>query len=164
MITTDILTIARTIGEILAGRNWQVTTAESCTGGLVASVLTETPGSSAWFEQGIVSYSNIVKHRLLGVQDATLQQYGAVSEEVAREMAMGAQKSAKAEIGLAVTGIAGPDGGSAEKPVGTVCFGWAMPDKIVSDTCHFDGERQAVRLQSVHFILQRLLQYLDAKN
>lgn len=164
MITKDILTLACIAGEILSTKKWQITTAESCTGGLIASTFTEIPGSSAWFEQGIISYSNKVKMRLLGVNPSTLEQYGVVSEEVAREMAIGAQQIAQASIGMSVTGLAGPSGGTDEKPVGTVCFAWAMPDKVVSATHYFSGDRQAVRLQSVKFALEVLLQHLHAAN
>jgi nicotinamide-nucleotide amidase len=164
MITKDILTLARITGEILSTKNWQVTTAESCTGGLIASTLTEIPGSSAWFEQGIISYSNRVKVRLLGVKQSTLEQYGVVSEEVAREMAVGAQQIAQATIGVSVTGLAGPGGGTDEKPVGTVCFAWAMPDHVFSATAYFGGNRQTVRLRSVKFALEGLLQHLNTLN
>jgi nicotinamide-nucleotide amidase len=164
MITKDILTLSRITGEILTTQQWQITTAESCTGGLLANTLTETPGSSAWFEQGIISYSNRVKVRLLGVKQSTIEQYGVVSEEVAREMARGAQQSAQAAIGVSVTGLAGPSGGTDDKPVGTVCFAWAMPDTVLSATRCFEGDRQAVRLQSVKFALEGLLQHLESFN
>lgn len=161
MLTEDILSLARILGEVLTSTNRRVTTAESCTGGLIASALTETPGSSAWFEQGIVSYSNAVKMRLLDVKETTLNTHGAVSEAVAREMAIGARQSAGADLAISVTGIAGPDGGSAQKPVGTVCFAWATPGQAGSATCHFVGNRQSIRLQSVKFALETLLQQAE---
>jgi nicotinamide-nucleotide amidase len=137
-----------------------VVTAESCTGGLIAQALTETAGSSNWFERGFVTYSNESKVDLLGVRIATLQSDGAVSERVAWEMAAGALKHSPAALSLAVTGIAGPGGATAGKPVGTVCFGWGValpgsgPDTlIVCEQRRFDGDRNAVRRQSAAYAL-----------
>lgn len=161
MISDDIKQLAEEIGKRLNQKHWRITTAESCTGGLIAAALTEVAGSSAWFEQGIVSYSNDVKIRLLDVQETTLHQYGAVSEEVAKEMAIGAQTLAQANIALSVTGVAGPGGGSPEKPVGMVCFAWAIEDKVMSVTSHFSGSRQDIRGQSLAFCLNFLLQNLE---
>lgn len=160
MISKQMIQKADQIGQKLMQKNWQITTAESCTGGLIAGALTEVSGSSRWFEQGVVTYSNTVKMRLLGVQEATLQDEGAVSEAVAREMAKGAKKLAAAQIAVAVTGIAGPEGGSKEKPIGTICFAFALNDILVSKTQHFSGDRQAIRLSTVAFALDTLLQHL----
>lgn len=160
MIFDAIVQKSTQIGQRLVQKHWQITTAESCTGGLIASALTEVPGSSLWFEQGIVSYSNAVKMRLLHVKEATLEQYGAVSEEVAKEMALGAKALTQAQIALSVTGIAGPGGGTKDKPVGTVCFAFALDDNLLSMTQYFDGDRQAIRLSSVQFALDTLLKHL----
>lgn len=137
-------------------------TAESCTGGWVAQAITAVPGSSAWFECGFVTYSNEAKQELLGVQAATLSTHGAVSEATVREMAAGALTRSRAEVACAISGIAGPSGGSAEKPVGTVCFAWAMVGRAVETaSLHFDGDRRAIRAQSVRAALQGLLDRLQ---
>ena len=136
-------------------------TAESCTGGWVAQVVTATAGSSSWFDRGFVTYSNRSKQDMLGVSSATLTQHGAVSEPTAREMAAGAIKHSAAQVALAITGIAGPGGGSADKPVGTVCFAWALADgRVESCTCYFPGDRETIRRQAVERALQGLLSYL----
>ena len=146
------------IGEQLKARQATVTAAESCTGGWIAKVFTDVSGSSAWFERGFVTYSNEAKQQMVGVQSATLAQYGAVSEQTVREMAQGACHAASAEYGIAVSGIAGPDGGSAEKPVGTVWFAIAGPDgHVLSQRQIFAGDREAVRRQAVCWALQTLL-------
>lgn len=133
--------------EHLAARGLKVSTAESCTGGLVASLLTELPGSSAWFERGFVTYSNLAKIEMLGVDEALINSRGAVSKEVAEAMALGALAHSAADLSLSVTGIAGPGGGSAAKPVGTVWIAWALRDKAVQSVhCHFpDVSRQEFR-------------------
>ncbi len=155
--------LARKVGEALKAAGARLVTAESCTGGWVAQVVTSVAGSSDWFERGLVTYSNDAKMELLGVRPATLQRHGAVSEETAREMAQGALARSKGTIALAITGIAGPTGGSAAKPVGTVCFGWARAGaEPVSETRRFDGDRQAVRCQSVVRALEKVLELLDA--
>jgi nicotinamide-nucleotide amidase len=137
-------------------------TAESCTGGWVAQVLTSVAGSSQWFERGFVTYSNAAKQELLGVGKATLEAHGAVSEETAREMALGALERSRGTLTLAITGIAGPGGGSRDKPVGTVCFAWAARDGGTSaETRRFDGDRDAVRRQSVEHSLAHVLRMLD---
>jgi nicotinamide-nucleotide amidase len=137
------------LGAQLLRRGWRVTSAESCTAGLLAWALTETAGSSHWFEQGVVTYSNEAKGKLLNVSAATLSSFGAVSEPCALEMAQGALASAGADLALSVTGIAGPGGGSADKPVGTVCFAAALRNGIVqTQTCHFSGDRTSVRQQA----------------
>ena len=135
-------------------------TAESCTGGWVAQALTSIAGSSQWFERGFVTYSNSAKRELLGVKQRTLKKHGAVSEETAREMAAGALRRSRASIALAVTGVAGPSGGSAAKPVGMVCFAWAKGRRLRSETRRFRGGREAVRRQSVMRALEGVLETL----
>lgn len=153
---------AEAVAAALAARGQMLATAESCTGGWVAQVLTSLAGSSAWFERGFVTYSNAAKQDLLGVPVATLERHGAVSEATARAMAQGALQASKAAVALAVTGIAGPGGGSAEKPVGTVCFAWAaVGQAVASETARFTGDRQAVREQAVARSLDGLLAYLQ---
>ena len=140
------------VGELIAARK-AVSTAESCTGGWIAKALTDVPGSSACFGYGIVSYSNGAKESMLGVQNRTLADNGAVSEPIVREMAEGALKLSGADISVAVSGVAGPDGGTDEKPVGTVWFAWSMrgPSGITTDTDlqRFEGNRESVRMQTV---------------
>lgn len=152
--------LAQKVGEALKARGWKLATAESCTGGWVAMALTAIPGSSDWFERGYVTYSNAAKREELGVQEATLREHGAVSEATAREMAEGALRRAHAQAALAITGVAGPTGGTAAKPVGTVCFAWAQGSKISSRTMRFDGDRESVRRQSVLHALEGLLESL----
>ncbi|MER0204219.1 MAG: CinA family protein [Nitrosomonas sp.] len=137
-------------------------TAESCTGGGVGQAVTAVPGSSAWYERGYITYSNTAKREMLGVQQATLDQYGAVSPQTAQEMAIGALNHSHAQISVSITGIAGPDGGTAEKPVGMVCFAWAAQEGLVrQETRYFTGDREAVRRQAVATALQGILQILD---
>ncbi|CNF35998.1 competence damage-inducible protein A [Yersinia rohdei] len=146
------------VGNKLKERDSWVTCAESCTGGWVAKVLTDIAGSSAYFDRGFVTYSNKAKHDLLGVKESTLEKYGAVSEAVVQEMALGALREAKADFAVSISGIAGPDGGSAEKPVGTVWFAFATNEGlVVASKQHFCGDRDAVRLQATVFALQTLL-------
>ena len=147
--------------ELLQKNEIKVTCAESCTGGLLASILTEVSGSSQWFEMGFVTYSNQAKMQLLGVSDQTLQNFGAVSEQTAFEMASGARERANADYALSVTGIAGPTGGTVEKPVGTVCFGLATLDCVKTYTQHLTGNRQQIRESSVAFALSRLMDVLS---
>ena len=148
------------IAERLVATGKSVSCAESCTGGLLAAEFTRLPGSSAWFHMSWVTYSNEAKQRLLGVLPHTLETYGAVSEETVREMAEGALRLANADYALSISGIAGPDGGSAEKPVGTVCFGLATRQTSFARRMHFTGDRNAVRAQAVAFALQWLVQEL----
>lgn len=154
--------LAKKLGERLKAAKAALVTAESCTGGWAAQVVTSVSGSSEWFERGFVSYSNAAKQELLGVQAETLARHGAVSEETAREMALGALARAKATHALAITGVAGPSGGSRDKPVGTVCFAWADAAGCRSETVRFSGDREAVRRQSVIHSLEGVLQRLDA--
>jgi nicotinamide-nucleotide amidase len=154
-------TLATLVGTRLKAGGDSLATAESCTGGWVAGAATAIAGSSAWFERGFVTYSNEAKHEMLGVLEATLAAHGAVSEETAREMAAGALANSRASVSLAVTGIAGPSGGSDAKPVGTVCFAWARGSRVVCETRRFDGDRERVRRQSVIRALQGVLELLD---
>ncbi|MDY7026450.1 MAG: CinA family protein [Pseudomonadota bacterium] len=145
------------LAAILIERRWQVSTAESCTGGGVSFSLTSIAGSSAWFERSFVTYSNQAKVELLGVKAETLAAVGAVSQEVAEQMACGARAVAQADIAVSVTGIAGPGGGSEQKPVGTVWFGLAHPEFTLTDRKCFAGDRQAVREQSIDHAISLLL-------
>lgn len=131
-------------------------TAESCTGGLIAAACTDLAGSSTWFERGFVSYSNEAKSELLGVPAALIARHGAVSEEVVRAMVQGALQHSRAQVGVAVTGVAGPSGGSVTKPVGTVWFGWATPSGVCCEVHHLEGDRAAVRQATVRHALHRL--------
>lgn len=150
--------LATTLGEYLNANNGLLATAESCTGGGIAAAVTDIAGSSGWFERGFVTYSNLAKSDMLGVLPATLAQFGAVSEEVARAMALGALAHSTATLSVAVTGVAGPGGGSPDKPVGTVCFGYALRDGLsFTRRCHFAGDRAAVRAQSVETALVALV-------
>ena len=156
---TDIVAaLASQVAQQLRSREFMVTTAESCTGGLVAAALTEIAGSSAWFERGFVTYSNHAKVEMLGVAADLIDTHGAVSEDVARAMAEGALLESRAQCAMSITGIAGPTGGTRDKPVGTVCFGWVVLEELVqSETMHFDGDRASVREQSVRHALGGLL-------
>jgi len=151
------------LADRLRDAGWTLATAESCTGGLIAAACTELAGSSDWFERGFVTYSNAAKTELLGVDAALIEAHGAVSEPVARAMAAGAAERARTAAALSVTGIAGPTGGSAAKPVGTVWFGWRRPDgRVDAEVRHFDGDRAAVRRAAAHHALAGLLQRLSA--
>lgn len=149
---------AAEVGARLLARGRMLATAESCTGGWVAQVLTAMPGSSAWFERGFVTYSNQAKMEMLGVRPETLAAFGAVSEETATEMVWGVLTHSPAEVALAITGIAGPSGGSPEKPVGTVCFAWGLKGcSPITQRMLFAGDRQAIRASSVHHAIRKLL-------
>lgn len=160
----DLYELARRVGEGLQRRQLSIATAESCTAGLVAAALTAVPGSSAWFERGFVTYSNIAKQEMLGVTGETLSSHGAVSEATVREMAEGALHHSHAQTALAVSGIAGPGGGLPGKPVGTVCFAWAAPGLPGRYACEFfsGGDRETVRRQAVARALEGVLELLDA--
>ncbi len=156
---SDVITeLAARLGAALKDAGVSLTTAESCTGGGIAEAVTRIPGSSAWFGQGWVTYSNKAKARELGVSADLLRQHGAVSEEVVLAMAEGAAAKAGATWAVAVSGIAGPDGGSADKPVGTVWLAWAGPQGVVAERCLFPGDRDAVRRQTVERALSGLLE------
>lgn len=148
---------ALTHGELM------LATAESCTGGLIAAACTDLPGSSVWFERGFVTYSNAAKSQQLGVSADLIAQHGAVSEPVARAMALGAIRHSQAQISLAVTGIAGPSGGSPDKPVGTVWFGFSLQGSLHSEMRCFTGDRAAVRSQTTQHALSRLVQLLQLR-
>ena len=160
---SDILTTLVTlVGAKLRAKGLMLTTAESCTGGWVAQAVTTIAGSSDWFERGFVTYSDAAKQEMLGVSARTLAARGAVSEQTAREMAIGALAHSRAQVALAITGIAGPGGGSADKPVGTVCFAWALKSGAVSAATRlFKGDRESVRRQSVIAALQGVLELLE---
>jgi nicotinamide-nucleotide amidase len=157
MTDLEIDDLAVRVGAFLSARGWMLATAESCTGGWVAEAVTSVAGSSAWFERGFVTYSNAAKASMLGVAEATLAAHGAVSEPVAAEMATGARTHSRAQVALAITGVAGPGGGSPGKPVGTVCFGWSWIGGQRVETRHFAGDRREVRRQSVILALVQLL-------
>lgn len=154
--------LATTLGQRLKAAHAVLVTAESCTGGWAAQVVTSVSGSSEWFERGFVTYSNASKQELLGVESATLERHGAVSEETAKEMALGALERSRGTVAVSITGVAGPGGGSAEKPVGTVCFAWASDGAARSETRRFAGDRESVRRQSVIHALEGVLKLLDA--
>ena len=150
------------ISSTLLARGWMLATAESCTGGMIAAACTDLSGSSQWFERGFVSYSNAAKTELLGVPAALIKAHGAVSEPVARAMAEGAVQRSAAQVSVAVTGVAGPTGGSPDKPVGTVWFGWCIDGATHSELRRFAGDRAAVRAQTVRHALGRLRALLGA--
>ena len=152
---------AAELADLLVKNDWFLTTAESCTGGMIAAACTDLAGSSGWFERGFVTYSNAAKTELLGVGAAMIAAEGAVSEAVARAMALGAIAHSKAQVSVAVTGVAGPSGGSADKPVGTVWFGWSVGGLVTSERMLFEGDRAAVRAATVRHALQRLVGLLD---
>ena len=156
--------LAGRIGQALKKNRQLLVTAESCTGGWAAQVVTSVAGSSDWFERGFVTYSNDAKHELLNVSKNTLKNHGAVSEETAREMALGALGRSKGTLALAITGVAGPTGGSKDKPVGTVCFAWAGKGTPArSETRRFAGDRESVRRQSVVRALEGVIELLEGK-
>jgi nicotinamide-nucleotide amidase len=152
--------LTQQVADLLQQKKLLLATAESCTGGLIAAACTDLAGSSVWFERGFVSYSNAAKTELLGVPADLIEAHGAVSEPVVRAMVEGALRHSRAQVAVAVTGVAGPGGGSPDKPVGTVWFGWATPDGVITDKRHFDGDRQQVREATVQHALLRLKQLL----
>ncbi|WP_213133417.1 nicotinamide-nucleotide amidase [Citrobacter sp. FP75] len=159
MTDSELMQLSEQVGLALKARGATMTTAESCTGGWVAKTITDIAGSSAWFERGFVTYSNEAKSQMIGVREETLAQHGAVSESVVVEMAIGALKAARADFAVSVSGIAGPDGGSEDKPVGTVWFAFASVngEGITRREC-FRGDRDAVRRQATAYALQTLWQ------
>jgi nicotinamide-nucleotide amidase len=149
---------AKKVGAALKSRRLMLVTAESCTGGWISEAVTMVPGSSDWFERGFVTYTYISKREMLGVKEATLSKHGAVAEEIVREMAEGALARSHAQVAVAVSGVAGPSGGTPEKPVGTVCFAWAMKDGAPrAETRRYKGDRDSVRRQSVEHALKGVL-------
>jgi len=154
-------TLSQTLAKHLKSKSWMLALAESCTGGLMAETITRLPGSSQYFDCGVVSYSNDSKIKLLGVSPELLKEYGAVSQEVAMAMAQGLLERSSAQIGLSITGIAGPEGGSDTKPIGLVYFGLALRNTPPHyQEKHFQGDRQAIRNQAAHFALEYLLSSL----
>jgi len=160
MSPSNISTLVETLASELKSRGLMMATAESCTGGLIAGACTELSGSSDWFERGFVTYSNAAKVELLGVPAELIDTNGAVSEPVARAMAAGAVAQSSARLAVSVTGVAGPTGGTPDKPVGTVWFGWATPQGVFTEHQRFDGDRAAVRQATVAHALAGLLQRL----
>lgn len=149
--------LAAALGETLLAKGWMLACAESCTGGWAAQACTAIAGSSAWFERGFVTYSNDAKRELLGVPEAHLVSHGAVSLEVARDMVEGVLRHSRAQAAFAITGIAGPSGGTPEKPVGTVCFAWGVTGReVVVERVKFPGDRRAIRAQSVAYALRHM--------
>jgi len=158
MADDELLTLSEKLGHALKRRGFMLALAESCSGGMAAQYMTAVAGSSAWFDASFVTYSNQAKTRMLGVSPETLAQHGAVSEQTALEMALGALAHSQADVAAAITGIAGPDGGSVDKPVGTVSFAWARNDGIQQTvTYQFSGNREMVRKESVKTVLEGLL-------
>ena len=165
-------TLTEQLADVLQQHGWMLATAESCTGGMIAASCTNLSGSSNWFERGFVTYSNEAKHEMLGVDSALITQHGAVSEAVARAMALGAMRRSQAQVTLAVTGVAGPMGGSTDKPVGTVWFAWATPSDtgptlgaetawVKTECMQFNGDRAAVREAATQHALRTLLDLLQ---
>lgn len=154
--------LARRVGSALARQELMLASAESCTGGWLGQAITSIGGSSAWYERGFITYADNSKREMLGVSSATLEQYGAVSREVAYEMAEGAITRSHAQVAVSVTGIAGPAGGTAEKPVGMICFAWLMKDGLtLTETGYFSGSREAIRRQAVARALQGIIDLLQ---
>jgi nicotinamide-nucleotide amidase len=159
----DIDDITATLAKTFLAKGWRLSTAESCTGGLVSASITALAGSSEWFERGYITYSNQAKSEDIDVSQNLIEQYGAVSDQVARAMALGTKQNSGSDIALSITGIAGPSGGSSEKPVGTVCFAWVLAnDQMISETKHFEGDRQQIRQQACDFSLRKLLSLVIA--
>ena len=156
----NTLQLCEQLASTLLARGWMVATAESCTGGMIAARCTDLSGSSQWFERGFVTYSNAAKSELLGVPAELIAQHGAVSEAVACAMADGALRHSHAQVSVAVTGIAGPAGGSADKPVGTVWFAWCVNEQLSSERRVFAGDRAAIREATVAHALQGLIKRL----
>ena len=161
-MSAELTMLASQLGEQLMKRQVMVATAESCTGGWIAKKITDVPGSSAWFDRGFVTYSNAAKRQMVGVSAQTLQAHGAVSEATVREMARGALTNSRASLSVAVSGIAGPGGGTPEKPVGTVWLAWAVKGgRLLAERHMYGGDRDAVRRQTVVRALQGLLALLE---
>ena len=153
--------LAAELGDKLIARGWMLASAESCTGGWVGQLLTALPGSSHWYERGFITYANAAKVEMLGVPEATLATHGAVSEETASAMAAGALAHSHAQASLAISGIAGPGGGTPQKPVGLVCYGWALADgTVMSSTCRLDGDRDEIRSRAVAAALRGLIELI----
>ncbi|HQU14690.1 MAG: damage-inducible protein CinA [Chromatiales bacterium 21-64-14] len=160
MADPELLELARQVGVALHAKRWTLASAESCTGGWIAKTLTDVPGSSAWMDRGVVTYSDRSKQELLGVSAATLRVHGAVSEAVVRAMAEGLRARSGVDVSVAVSGIAGPGGGSLEKPVGTVWLAWSLAAATRAQRVQLPGDREAVRRQAVRAALAGLLNAL----
>jgi len=160
MSESELEQLSQHCGWLLLQNHWLLSTAESCTGGWVAQIITAVAGSSSWFDRGFVTYSNAAKQEMLGVSSTTLATHGAVSEATVLEMAQGALRYSQAQVSIAISGIAGPSGGSVEKPVGTVWIGWALPGRSFATQFLFPGDRTAIRQQAVHAALAQLQQEL----
>ena len=157
----ELRQLASELGDKMLARGWMLATAESCTGGWVGHLLTSLPGSSRWYERGFITYANDAKIEMLGVPAETIDQYGAVSEETASAMAAGALRNSHAQAALAISGIAGPGGGTPHKPVGLVCYGWALADgTLMSSTCRLDGDREEIRSRAVAAALRGLIELI----
>ena len=162
MFSPELKALSQEVGALLLAKKHVLTLAESCTGGLISALITNTAGSSAWFDSGLVTYSNQAKQDLLKVKESTLTQYGAVSEQVAMEMSIGALQQGRSTVAASVTGIAGPEGGTHAKPVGTVCFAWTSDDlPSISKTYLFQGNREQIREQSTIALLFGLKELLS---
>ncbi len=163
MTDPQLYELAERVGKALKAKGMMMATAESCTGGWIAQAVTAVPGSSEWFERGFVVYTYISKREMLGVKPETLEQFGAVSLETVREMTVGALERSHAQVAVSVSGTAGPSGGTPQKPVGTVCFGWGLKDGVTQTAVkRFDGDRESVRRQAVAFALERVLALVEA--
>jgi len=163
LIDNNLINLSEQLGHALQEQGHTLALAESCTGGLASAAITEIAGSSAWFDRGFVTYSNAAKQDLLNVPAETITQYGAVSEETAQAMVLGALTNSQASIAGSITGIAGPTGGSPSKPVGTVCFAYAMNNgHVITSTMHFTGDRQAIRHQSVIYLITALIDLINS--
>jgi nicotinamide-nucleotide amidase len=160
-LDSELYRLAVEAGRALKAKGWMLVTAESCTGGWVAEAVTMVPGSSEWFERGFITYTDLAKQQMLGVQTATLQAHGAVSEPTVREMVAGALARSPGHVALAVSGVAGPSGGTPAKPVGMVCLGWGLRGREpICVTRHFPGDREAVRRLAVMAALEGLIEAL----
>lgn len=161
MTDEKLYQLAERVGTVLKAKGLMMAAAESCTGGWIAQAVTAVPGSSEWFERGFVVYTYISKREMLGVKPETLNEHGAVSEQTVREMTVGALEHSHAQVAVSVSGTAGPSGGTLQKPVGTVCFGWGVKNDSGNDVKtaikHFDGNRESVRRQAVVFALEQVL-------
>lgn len=163
MTDKHLFKLAEQVGQALRTRALTLATAESCTGGWIGEAVTMVPGSSDWYERGFITYTYVSKREMLGVKAKTLEKFGAVSEQTVREMVAGALAASHAQVAVAVSGTAGPGGGTAEKPVGTVCLAWALGNGApVAETRHFAGDRHAVRSQAVERALAGVLELLGA--
>lgn len=162
-MNTELYDLAKKVGLVLKEKKLFVVTTESCTGGLLAKTLTDIPGSSEYFERGFITYSDIAKQEILDVSSVSLKKFGAVSEQVAKEMAEGALRNSHSQVAVAVTGIAGPDGGTESKPVGTVCIAWTRLNLPTKTTIvHLNGDRSSIRIQAVRLVLKELLHIIKA--